>query len=79
MTTMPEAPNPARVPWDIIETDPRAADFALFALLPEADEVEALWRMPEGVDPSVKDAPHCDWSAEAEPEVREGIAELMIL
>jgi hypothetical protein len=76
MTTRPEAPNPARAPGVINETDPRAADFEVLAPVPD---VAAASTMPEGVDPSVKEVPHWDWSEEEASEVREGIAELMTL
>jgi len=76
MMTRPEAPNPAITPWDIIEAEPRAAAFDVAV---EAPEVVALWRMPEGVVPSVNDAPHCDWSEGAASDTREGMFWLMTL
>lgn len=76
ITTRPEAPNPAMTPCDIIEIEPSAAAFEVVV---EAAEVDALWRISEGVVPSVKEAPHWDWSEGAASDTMDGMFVLIIL
>jgi hypothetical protein len=67
--TRPDAAKPATSPWESIATEPAAAALTLV----EANAASmALSLMPEGVVPSVNEAPHSDCKAGAASEAMLG-------
>jgi hypothetical protein len=74
--TRPDAARPATSPWEGMTTEPAAAALELV----EANtESVALSLIPEGVVPSVKEAPHCDCKAGASLETMLGMFLAIIL
>jgi len=68
--TRPDAARPVTSPWESMATEPAAA--ALELVEAKAASV-ALSLIPEGVVPSVKEAPHCDCKAGAASETTLGM------
>jgi len=75
-TTRPDAARPATSPWGSMATEPEAAALELVEAITES---VALSVIPEGVVPSVKEAPHCDCKAGATSEATLGMFLAIIL